>query len=322
MLISGGKVVAIDEVLHDQTLTGDGRFNKLGVNSGYFLTTEAADERYQPKGDYALRRDLNNYYTKNDANNRFALSADVYDKRYIDGKFVEVANTYSTKTELNTVKTDLSDFKLTVERTYLTTADAAATYATKTELSNQYTTITDETNTKIDDVRSVLNQLAADFGSHANDETVHFVEDEKEKFNTLTAIDFTKFMTTSGLDGLPKNKQYAVFNGDEGWSWVETQGGGVANLTGVSGIEVLDFGTYTQVGLEYPAWRAIEEAKKLDMAYQLIGGRGISVEDDDPNSVTRIITHIPEVVITGTVPQEKETLTVYMQTMTAELLDE
>ena len=322
MLISGGKVVAIDEVLHDQTLTGDGRFNKLGVNSGYFLTTEAADECYQPKGDYALRRDLNNYYTKNEANNRFALSADVYDKRYIDSKFVEVANTYSTKSELNAVKTDLSNFKITVERTYLTTADAAATYATKTELSDQYTTITNETDTKIGNVRSDLDQLAADFGSHAGDETVHFIEDEKEKFNALTAIDFTKFMTTSGLDDLPKNKQYAVFNGDEGWSWVETQGGGVANLTGVSGIEVLDFGTYTQIGLEYPSWHAIEEAKKLEMAYQLIGGRGISVEDDDPNSVTRVISHIPEVVITGAIPEEKESLTVYMQTMTAELLDE
>ena len=32
MLISGGKVIAIDKVKHDTTLTGDGRFNPLGVN--------------------------------------------------------------------------------------------------------------------------------------------------------------------------------------------------------------------------------------------------------------------------------------------------
>lgn len=32
MLISGGKVIAIDKVKHDSTLTGDGRFNPLGVN--------------------------------------------------------------------------------------------------------------------------------------------------------------------------------------------------------------------------------------------------------------------------------------------------
>lgn len=32
MLISGGKVIAIDEINHDNTLSGDGLFNPLGVN--------------------------------------------------------------------------------------------------------------------------------------------------------------------------------------------------------------------------------------------------------------------------------------------------
>ena len=32
MIISGGKVIAIDKVNHDDTLTGDGRFEPLGIN--------------------------------------------------------------------------------------------------------------------------------------------------------------------------------------------------------------------------------------------------------------------------------------------------
>lgn len=36
MLISGGKVIAIDKVNHDETLSGDGVFNKLGVNKDLF----------------------------------------------------------------------------------------------------------------------------------------------------------------------------------------------------------------------------------------------------------------------------------------------
>lgn len=38
MLISGGKVIAIDKVKHDDTLTGDGKFIPLGVRDGAFLT--------------------------------------------------------------------------------------------------------------------------------------------------------------------------------------------------------------------------------------------------------------------------------------------
>lgn len=36
MLISGGKVLAIDEVKHDETLTGNGCFDPLGVNTSAF----------------------------------------------------------------------------------------------------------------------------------------------------------------------------------------------------------------------------------------------------------------------------------------------
>jgi hypothetical protein len=322
MLISGGKVVAIDEVLHDQTLTGDGRFNKLGVNSGYFLTKAAADEYYQPKGDYALKRDLNGYYTKNEADTRFAQLSTVYTRDVLDRKFQDIANTYATKNELNAVSLDLSNFKLTVERTYLTKDDAAATYATKIELANQYTTITNETDEKIGKVNNTLEQLVVYFDEHAANTAIHFVDDEKEKFNTLTAIDFSQFVNTSGLADLPKNKQYAIFNGDYGWSWVETQGGGgVANITGVSGIYALNKGDYVEVGLDDASYRAVQEAKKLETAYQLIGGRAISVYDVDEDSVTKIETELPEIVFTGTeLPEEKPDFTVYLQTMTADLL--
>lgn len=39
MIISGGKVIAIDKVKHDDTLTGDGRFEPLGINKD-ILTTQ------------------------------------------------------------------------------------------------------------------------------------------------------------------------------------------------------------------------------------------------------------------------------------------
>jgi len=321
MLISGGKVVAIDEVLHDQTLTGDGRFNKLGVNSGYFLTKAAADQYYQPKGDYAYRSDLGNFYTKTEANGRFALIANVYTRDVLDRKFQDIANTYATKTELNDVAVDLNNYKAEVARTYLTKNNAADTYATKTELANQYTTITSETDGKIDSVNDSLNELAANFGAHAEDTTIHFTEDEKNAFNTLTAYDFTKFVNTSGLDDLPKNKQYAIFNGEWGWQWVETQGGGgVGNLTAGNGILITPGAETTEIALDAETWLAVQEAAKLETAYQLVGDRGITVFDDDDNHVTKIQTQIPEVVFTDEASPTTAALTVYLQTMTADLL--
>ena len=56
-----------------------------------------------------------------------------------DGNGNNIANTYATKTELNTAKTEASDTYLTktdASDTYLTKTDASNTYATKAELAN------------------------------------------------------------------------------------------------------------------------------------------------------------------------------------------
>lgn len=325
MLISGGKVIAIDKVLHDNTLSGDGRFVKLGVNSSQILTTDAATEMFQPKGNYVDRSILKQYYTIFDADAKFATIAGVYSKREADSKFQEKGN-YATTADVDALNINLNAFKYDVFKTYQTITGADAKFATKNELNNQYTTISNQTDYKIDAVRTQISDLTDNFVEHIDDNDRHINAEVNDFLKDISGTDFNTFINTSGLNKMPTGKQYAVFNiGNGVWTWVETQGGGggITNIVAETPLsaKILDTGDGYQIGMELSASRAIEEADRLLDAYTIAEGRGITIEDDDTVSATRISTNITNITITETIPEERENLEVYFQTMTAELVD-
>src|SRR5690554_5712999 len=109
MIVSGKKVLAIDKVNVGDSLSGDGVFDLLNIDTTWlknnvlnnyatsvdvtrtfenyytknhidntFLTTSGAESLYQPLGDYLIPSDLDDYYTKNEINNGY------YNKSEID----------------------------------------------------------------------------------------------------------------------------------------------------------------------------------------------------------------------------------------------
>lgn len=325
MLISGGKVIAIDKVLHDNTLSGDGRFVKLGVNSTQILTTDAAAEMFQPKGNYVDRSVLKQYYTIFDADAKFATIAGVYSKRDADSKFQTKGN-YATTADVDSLNTNLNVFKYDVFKTYQTITGADAKFATKNELNEQYTTISNQVDYKIDAVRTQISDLTDNFIEHIDDNDRHINAEVNDFLKDISGTDFNMFINTSGLSNMPAGKQYSVFNiGNGAWTWVETQGGGggIANIVAETPLsaKILETGDGIQIGMEPSASHAIEEANRLLDAYTITAGRGIAIEDDDTVSATRISTNIANITITETIPEERENLEVYFQTMTVELVD-
>ena len=320
MLISGGKVIAIDKVLHDSTLTGNGRFEKLGVNTTYILTTAAAASAYQPKGDYVDSSTLRQYYKIADADAKFATIAGVYSKTDADARF-QLKGDYATNDKVDALDTKLDAFKTEVVQTYQTITGAAITYATKTELSNQYTTITEETNDKIDNINNTIDDLRNDLDNHEADENVHINADVHAFLESISGINFDTFVNTSGLAELPTGRQYAILNVGNGiWNWVETQGGGVANISADEPVTATRVADGIKIGLVYSATRAINEANELFNAYTLIGARGMVLEDDSTTFTTRVQCVLPEVIFTGSNPTTAD-YSVYFMTMTADLLE-
>lgn len=76
MLVSGGKIIAIDRVNHDETLSGDGVFKPLGVNKD--LLNRAV---------YFSDTNPSPYFTWNDTTNTLSASSAV--------KFFNVSYTYN-----------------------------------------------------------------------------------------------------------------------------------------------------------------------------------------------------------------------------------
>jgi len=320
MLISGGQVIAIDKVAHDTTLSGDGLFNKLGVNTSLLLTKQEAASSYQPKGDYAYRSELASYYTKSEVNTTFAKIANVYSKSDIDNNFQRKGN-YATVAAVQAVQNDLNQVKYDLPRTYLTKVDAASLYASKTDLSNQYTRITDETDNKLQIMREEEADLRHLTEEHISDETRHLVEESWNFINQLSAAGIDHIVTTVGLDELDNNTLYGVFNiGPGQWEWREIAGGG----QGIMGIDadrplnaVRTDDTY-RIYMDFSAVDVIDRAKAL-VENTNVGASGIFIDTPEPK-VTRFYSDRTKVIFTDAEPTTAVN-EIYMMTMTADLLE-
>lgn len=77
MLVSGGQILAIDHVVRNDTLVGDGSTKPLGVNTDVIATTalvSATSAKLQDEID-AVSSNFDNYYTKNETSAASEISA-------------------------------------------------------------------------------------------------------------------------------------------------------------------------------------------------------------------------------------------------------
>lgn len=77
MLVSGGQILAIDHVVKNDTLVGDGSTTPLGVNTDVIATTalvSATSAKLQEEID-TVSGNFDNYYTKNETSGKNELSA-------------------------------------------------------------------------------------------------------------------------------------------------------------------------------------------------------------------------------------------------------
>lgn len=214
MLVSGGKVVAIDKVKHDGTLSGDGRFDAIGVRTDVILSKADAEATYQHKGDYVCNCDMTAYCKQSYADATFAKIADVYSKTDADSRFQPVGN-YATTTELNDARTWVND-------TFMTTTVIENRYATKiyadNAAKNTYTTIHAEIDPHI-----------AACQAHANNATIHVSTEDREFLTKLSAIDFSALVSVSALSGFATPEMtYGIKydNTTKTWEFAEITGGG------------------------------------------------------------------------------------------------
>lgn len=212
MLVSGGKVLAIDKVLHDQTLTGDGRFNKLGVNSGVFLTQAEADKRYMPSGDYPTTTWINDrFYNKNYINDNYYNKDQLFTKAEITRDFQEKGD-YATVTDVDNLRTWVST-------TYWTSAYIKDNYATLAYVD----AAKDEA---INTIRNDYEPRIIAVENHVQDSTVHVTENDKNLLAYLSGVDFSKIITVSGLDDPIPSTVYGIRYDGTNWSFAEAGGGG------------------------------------------------------------------------------------------------
>jgi hypothetical protein len=211
MLISGGKVLAIDKVLHDQTLTGDGRFVKLGVNSGMFLTEEEADKRYMPSGDYPTTAWITaRYFNKTYINDNYYKKDQLLRKDEISAQF-QAKGDYATNTRVDSLETWVST-------TYWTSAYIKDNYATIAYVDAAK-------NEAINTIRNEYDPRVRAVEDHAQDGSIHVTEDDKNLLAYLSGVDFSKIITVSGLDPNPSTVYGVRYDGTN-WSFAEAGGGG------------------------------------------------------------------------------------------------
>lgn len=242
MIISGGKVIAIDKVKRDNTLSGDGRFAPLGVIG--FLSEKDAEKKFQPKGDYASNDSLKNYYTKTEVNDTFATIAGVYDKDSIDTKFLGLNSLY----DANGAASEVKDW-------------VSANYFDATTIQNTYYTKTEE-----DDTHGVIRQEV----SEARTDFLDKMDEISETFaGEISDVYNAGYINVSSLQEAVPNKQYAIYwQGENNWSFQEVtggEGGGTGpaeiKLSGQSGISV------TYAPLTNIHWVGLEESYKAACEY-------------------------------------------------------
>lgn len=214
MLISGGKVVAIDKVKHNDTLSGDGRFDVLGVRTDVILTKADADSAYQPKGSYACEAMLSAYCTTAYANATFAKIENVYSKEAADGLF-QTKGDYATLGDVDALKTWVGD-------TYLPTTAIENKYATKAYAeaasANVYSTI----HTEIDP------RLAA-CQAHSDNAEIHLSHEDREFLTKLSGVDFSAIVSVTALSAfaLPEMTYGIKYDSEsKTWRFAEVDAGG------------------------------------------------------------------------------------------------
>ena len=320
MLISGGQVVAIDKVKHDTTLSGDGRFIDLGVNTSLLLTKSEADRIYQEKGNYALRSDLAPFITKSEANDKFAKIANVYSKTEIDTYFQPKGN-YATVASVQAVQNDLNLFKTEVPTKYLTKIDAASLYITRSDLTNQYTQITNETDDKLQIMRDEEADLRQLTESHVYDETKHLNEASYNFLNALSGIGIEHIVNTTDLDSMPVDTLYGIHNIGPGlWEWQAIAGGsqGIAGINADRPLNAVRQDDTYHIYMDVSAVTVIDQAKAL-VENTNVGASGIFIDSPQPR-VTRFYSDRTKILFVDDAPAETAVNEVYMMTMTADLL--
>lgn len=248
MLISGGKVLAIDKVKHDSTLTGDGRFGNLGVDLEVILTKVEAGSVFQPKGDYVYTSAMSGYYTKTAADQKFATLAGTYSTESADATFQKKGD-YATETEL-------SDLQKWISRTYMTSADVAKNYATTSLVASVSAQVKTEIETNYDAAFTTLEE-------HVENSALHLSESDREFLASLGGYDFSHFVSVdripvAGADG---NTVYGIVYDKSANVWtfnaIQDIGGGSVDVTivGENGVTAkknpIEFGDdYWHVGLD------------------------------------------------------------------------
>ncbi len=198
MLVSGGKVLAIDKVKHDgKTLTGDGCFVPLGVVG--FLTEKDADNLYQHIGNYVDAAALNNYYTKTAADTRFAQISNVYTKTETNSLLDGLTAKFDEKGSADAVKT-------WVTNEYIDKYVLSSTYYTK-----------EAAETDKQAIYGSINNLNTNL-------TVRVIAAE----DSIREIYNAGYVNVSGLKNYEPDKQYAIYwkGQGNGWDWQEVTGGG------------------------------------------------------------------------------------------------
>lgn len=249
MLVSGGKVLAIDKVLTDKkTLTGDGCFVPLGVSG--MLTIADAEKTYQPKGNYVDQKALKNYYTKLETDTTFAKIANVYNKSEVDGKLT----LYETKADHDSDVNDLKQADINTNKKfndYYTKSQADGLFITQNILNTTITTAINEYDDTIvqptfNDLRNIIDDNAAACAAHAADGNIHLNADGTDRafIDLWKEYNPSAFFKESDLNGKEVNKQYVLrYNGPDSYykysweplSYVPGPGGG-DNISAKNGI--------------------------------------------------------------------------------------
>lgn len=264
MLVSGGKVLAIDKVKHDgATLTGDGCFVPLGVVG--FLTEKAADKLYQKIGNYVDAAQLNNYYTKAAA----------------DTKFAEIKNVY-TKSQ-----TDALLEGLTATFEMAGAADAVKTWVTNNYLDKYVVSSTYNTTAKAEEDKQIL------FGAINNVDSNLSVRIGAAE-DAIRGIYNAGYVNVSGLNSYDPDKQYAIYwkGADRGWDWQEVTGGGGGGggdtVTAENGLTA-DFRSGKRwIGMQADYLSVLEYASTAYQTWDTVTGKQAQLSNEQLSAISSV----------------------------------
>lgn len=262
MLVSGGKVLAIDKVKHDgTTLTGDGCFVPLGVVG--FLTENAADKLYQKIGNYVDAAQLNNYYTKAAADTKFAEIKNVYTKTQTDKLLEGLTATFEMAGAADDVKTWVTNYyldKYVVSSTYNTIAKAE-----------------EDKQTLFGAINNVDNNLSVRIGA---------AED------AIRGIYNAGYVNVSGLKSCVSDKQYAIYwkGADRGWDWQEVTGGGGGGdtVTAENGLSATVRDGKQRIGLSSDYLSFMQHATTAYTAWDTVTGKQDRLSNEQLSAISSV----------------------------------